>query len=120
MGFQTTYFPLLVLIVLATGFLLVMLALSVLVGPKRMSAVKDDPFECGTIGTGSANERFSVKYYLIAMIFILFDIEIVFLYPYTTQALKLGWGGFAAMLSFFCVLSVGLAYVWRRGVFNWT
>lgn len=120
MNFEATYFPLLVLIVIATGFLLTMLALSIHIGPKRMSAIKDEPFECGTVGTGTANERFSVKYYLVAMIFILFDIEIVFLYPYTTQALKLGWTGFAAMLSFFCVLTVSLAYIWRRGVFNWT
>lgn len=120
MTFQTTYFPLLVLFVMTVGFLLVMLGLSVFVGPKRLSVIKDDPFECGTLGSGSANERFSVKYYLIAMIFILFDIEIVFLYPYTTQALQLGWAGYAAMLSFVTVLSLGLAYIWRRGVFNWT
>ena len=114
-----TYIPLLVLMVLATGFLVTMLVLSIVIGPRRYSEVKDDPFECGTIATGIASERFSVKFYLVAMIFILFDIEIVFLYPWALQALTLGATGFVAMCSFIAVLSVGLAYVWRRGLLDW-
>ena len=114
-----TYFPVLVLIVLAAGFLVTMLLASIFIGPRRDSAVKDEPFECGTIATGTASERFSVKFYLVAMIFILFDLEIVFLYPWALQAQTLGWYGFCAMLTFITVLSLGLAYVWRRGVLDW-
>ena len=114
-----TYLPLLVLFILAAGFLVTMLLASIFFGPKRPSAMKDDPFECGTVPTGTANERFSVKFYLVAMIFILFDIEIVFLYPWAVQALSLGWNGFFAMLSFLTILTVGLVYVWRRGVLDW-
>ena len=114
-----TYFPVLILIVLAAGFALTMLLLSIFIGPKRDTEVKDDPFECGTVATGSANERFSVKFYLVAMIFILFDIEIVFLYPWALQAQALSWFGFWAMLSFISVLTLGLAYVWRRGLLDW-
>ena len=114
-----TYFPVLVLLLLASGFVVSMLLLTIFVGPQRPSEVKDDPFECGTIATGSANERFSVKFYLVAMIFILFDIEIVFLYPWALQAQTLGWYGFYAMLSFLAVLTVGLVYVWRRGLLDW-
>ncbi len=114
-----TYLPVLVIMFLTAGFLLTMLALSINLGPRRDSAVKDDPFECGTIATGNAEERFSVKFYLVAMIFILFDIEIVFLYPWALQAQALGWYGFCAMLSFIFVLTLGLVYVWKRGLLNW-
>jgi NADH-quinone oxidoreductase subunit A len=114
-----TYFPVFVLLILASGFAVTMLLLTIFLGPQRPSPVKDDPFECGTVATGSANERFSVKFYLVAMIFILFDIEIVFLYPWALQAQTLGWYGFAAMLSFLAVLTVGLVYVWRRGLLDW-
>ncbi len=114
-----TYFPVLVLMLLAAGFIVHMLVLTVILGPKNDSAVKDDPFECGTIGTGSARDRFSVKFYLVAMIFILFDVEIVFLYPWAVRAVELGWYGFAAMLSFVAVLGLGLAYIWKRGLLDW-
>jgi NADH-quinone oxidoreductase subunit A len=114
-----TYFPVFVIIVLTAGFLITMLAASIILGPQRPSTVKDDPFECGTIASGTASERFSVKFYLVAMIFILFDIEIVFLYPWAIQAQTLGWYGFWAMLSFISLLSLGLVYVWRRGLLDW-
>ena len=119
MPYSYNYISLLVLFILGSGFLVTMLLLSIFAGPQRRSEMKYDPFECGTVPTGTANERFSVKFYLVAMIFILFDIEIVFLYPWAVQALKLGWPGFFAMLSFLFVLTVELAYVWRRGVLDW-
>lgn len=114
-----SYIPVFVLMVLAAGFLVTMLGLSIVLGPQRHTEMKDDPFECGTVATGTAEERFSVKFYLVAMIFILFDIEIVFLYPYALQAVNLGWLGFYAMLSFVAVLTLGLAYVWKRGLLSW-
>ena len=114
-----TYFPVLVLIVLAAGFVTTMLLLSIFLGPKKDSEVKDDPFECGTVGSGNASDRMNVKFYLVAMIFILFDIEIIFLFPYATQALNLGWPAFYAVCSFVMVLSVGLLYIWKRGVLDW-
>lgn len=84
-----------------------------------LSEVKDDAFECGTIGTGDARSRFGVKFYLVAMIFILFDIEIVYMFPWAVNALQLGWYGFYVMLSFMLVLAMGLAYIWKRGVLDW-
>ena len=107
------------LIILAAGCAVVMLLLSTILGPKSFTEKKDDPFECGTIGSGSANERFGVKFYLVAMIFILFDIETVFIYPWVVNARELGWHGFSAMLLFIVVLSVGLRYIWKRGVLDW-
>lgn len=115
-----SYIPLLVLFFLAAGFVITMLALSVFLGPRNDSEVKDDPFECGTIGSGGSSDRHSVKFYLVAMIFILFDIEIVFMYPWAVQLAELGWYGFYAMLSFLAVLGIGLAYIWKRGVLDWT
>ena len=114
-----TYIPVLVMMVLAAGFVITMLTLSIVFGPKRETAVKVDPFECGTVATGAANERFSVKFYHVAMIFILFDMEIVFLYPYVLQAQQLGVQGFIAVLSFLLVLTLGLVDVWRRGLLDW-
>lgn len=115
-----TYFSLFILWVLATGFLATMLIFASILGPKHRSEIKDAPFECGTVGTGDAQGRFGVKYYMVAMLFILFDIEIVFLYPWAVNAIQLGWYGYFVMLSFLAVLLLGLVYVWRRGALDWS
>lgn len=114
------YIPLLVLLVLAAALVTALILLSVMLGPKRHSAMKDDPFECGTIGTGDASQRLSVKFYLVAVIFILFDVEIIFLYPWAVQVVDLGWQGFMAVLTFLFVVVTGLAYIWKRGVLDWS
>lgn len=115
-----SYFGVFALMLLAAfGFLIPILSLASFLGPKRYTEMKDDPFECGTVATGSANERFGVKFYLVAMVFILFDMEIVFLYPWALQAVQLGVSGLVAMVSFMVILSLGLVYVWRRGVLDW-
>ena len=117
---MNSYFPILVLFILAGGFVATMLGLAIVLGPKRHSPVKDEPFECGTIATGDAEQRMSVKFYLVAMIFILFDIEIVFMYPWAVKAIALGWTGFWVMMSFLFVVTLGLVYVWKRGVLDWS
>jgi NADH-quinone oxidoreductase subunit A len=114
-----SYFALLVIFIVAAAFVAVMLLVSSFLGPKRMTEMKDDPFECGTVGTGNPNDRLSVKYYLVAMIFILFDVEVVFMYPWAVQALNLSWYGYWVMVSFLVVVTVGLAYIWKRGVLDW-
>ena len=115
-----TYIPVLVLLVLSGGFAVSMLLASILLGPKRYSEVKDDPFECGTIGTGEVTQRMSVKFFVVAMVFILFDIEVVFLYPWAVTLNSLGWFGFWAAMPFIALLTLGLVYEWRRGVLNWS
>ena len=82
----------------AAGFLVVVLALSIFIGPKKITDKKTDPFECGTIATGDTSQRFGVKYYLVAVLFILFDIEIVFLYPWAVNVRELGWVVFGAVV----------------------
>ena len=116
---ENTYFPLMILFLLAGAFVTFMLVISSILGPKVHNSVKDDPFECGTLGTGSPTGRLSVKYYLVAMIFILFDVEVVFMYPWAVQAVKLGWYGYFVMVSFLLVVSTGLIYIWKRGVLDW-
>lgn len=95
-----------------------LLAVATLVGPKRRSLIKDAPFECGTVGTGDASERFSAKFYLVAVIFIIFDVEIVFLYPWAVTLKDLGWSSFYGMMPFLVILELGVLYIWRRGVLS--
>lgn len=104
----------------SVGFAATMLFLASVLGPKNKSETKQLPFECGAVSVGAASEqRFGVRFYLIAVLFLLFDVEVVFMYPWAVTIRQTGWFGFAEMLSFVVVLSVGLYYVWRKGVFNW-
>jgi len=118
------YLPILVLVVIAGLFGLVSVTLSSLIGPKKPSALKLSPYECGCEPVGSARERFSVKFYLIAMLFILFDIEAVFLYPWAVvfkSFIKAGFGAFmfGEMLVFIAILFVGYIYIWKKGALEW-
>ena len=102
---------LVIMIVLGVGFAGVMIGLSVLLGPRNPTPEKLAPYECGMPAVGDARVRHSVKFYLVAMIFLLFDIEI---------ALRdLGWAGFAQVVTFFLILTVGYVYIWRKGVLDW-
>jgi NADH-quinone oxidoreductase subunit A len=85
---------------------------------KKPSAEKNTPFECGSESTGG-QIRLSVKFYLTAILFVVFDIETVFVYPWAIHFRNLGWMGFAAMLSFLAVIAVALVYVWRKGALEW-
>src|SRR4030095_38044 len=104
-----------IMIALGVGFAAVMIGLSLLLGPKNPTPEKLAPYECGMPAVGDARERHSVKFYLVAMIFLLFDIEIAFLYPWALALRSLWWAGFFQILTFFLVLSVGYVYVWRKG-----
>jgi len=108
-----------IMIVLGVGFAAVMIGLSSLLGPKNPTPEKLAPYECGMPAVGDARERHSVKFYLVAMIFLLFDIEIAFLYPWALALRGLGWIGFVQIVTFFLVLLVGYVYVWRKGVLDW-
>src|ERR671922_1118654 len=108
-----------IMIALAGGFAAVMIALSDLLGPWNPTPEKLAPYECGMPAVGDARERHPVKFYLVAMIFLLFDIEIAFLYPWAMALRDLGWFGFVQILTFFLILFVGYVYVWRKGVLDW-
>jgi len=96
--------------------------LSFLLGPRRPSPQKDAPYECGVTPIGSARERFPIKFYLVAMLFIVFDIETVFLYPWAVTYKNSGsmmLFNLAEMMAFVVILFVGYIYVWKRGAFEW-
>jgi NADH-quinone oxidoreductase subunit A len=113
------YLPVAVAIALAGLTGVVLLVLSSVLGPKKRSAVKSAPFECGSVTVGSARQRFAVKFYVVGLLFIVFDLETVFFYPWAVQLRTLGWFGFAEMFVFAATLVLGLVYVWRRGALDW-
>jgi NADH-quinone oxidoreductase subunit A len=86
---------------------------------KRPTPEKNAPFECGSESTGARDVKLSVKFYLTAILFVVFDIESVFVYPWAVHFKDLGWLGFAEMLSFLAVIVVALVYVWRKGALEW-
>jgi NADH-quinone oxidoreductase subunit A len=104
---------------LAAGFAAVVTTLSGFVGPHRPTPEKLAPYECGMPPVGDARERYSVKFYLVAMIFLLFDIEVAFLYPWAIALRELRWMGFLQVVLFFLILLAGYVYVWRKGVLDW-
>jgi len=118
-GYFQNYIPVLlllgVLVLLAGGMLL----LSYLLGTHRPTRAKLAPYECGIAPTGDARQRFSVKFYLVAMVFILFDVEIVFLYPWAVIFHQLRMFGFVEMLLFLLLVLPGFVYLWKKGVLNW-
>jgi len=113
------WIPILIMIGLGAGFGAFNILLSHLVGPKKPTAEKLAPYECGMPPVGDARERHPVKFYLVAMIFLLFDIEVAFLYPFAMAVRELGWVGFIQILVFFLLLVGGYVYVWRKGVLDW-
>ncbi len=90
-----------------------------LLGPKNPTPEKMMPYECGNDSDGAKGVKLSVKFYLTAIIFVVFDIEVVFMYPWAALFKDLGWPGFAAMVSFISALLVALAYCWKKGALEW-
>lgn len=113
------YLPLLIFLVISTGFALVAIGLPSLLGPSRKNDQKLEPYESGIIPFGNARRRFPVKYYLVAMLFILFDIEVVFLYPWASVLRELRMIALIPMGFFLLVLIIGLLYEWRKGALDW-
>src|SRR5712664_4236475 len=114
-----TYAPIGLVLVLAAALPIAISVAATVLGPRRPSRIKSEPFECGSESTGSARERFAVKFYVVALLFIVFDVETVFLYPWAVNFKALGWFGYAEMLVFAATLLVGLIYVWKKGALNW-
>jgi NADH-quinone oxidoreductase subunit A len=104
---------------LGSGAVLTFLVLTTLLGPKLVFAEKQEPFECGEHQLASPNQRFSIKFYMVAVSFIIFDVEVVFLFPWAIVFKDFGWYGLAVMTPFLAVLCVGLAYEWLRGGLEW-
>ncbi len=115
----TDYFPVLVVFVMAALIGLGALVAGLLVRPRRPYAQKLFPYESGNPPIGEPRYKFSVKFYIIAMLFVVFDVEAVFLYPWAVAYDQLGILGFIEMMMFIFILLVGYVYVWKKGAFNW-
>ena len=113
------WLSILIMIALGAGFALVAVVLSNFLGPKKPTPEKLAPYECGMPPVGDARERQSVKFYLVAMIFLLFDIEVAFLYPWAMALRDLGWPGLVQVVLFTLLLLDGYVYVWRKGALDW-
>jgi len=118
--YAQTYFPVLVQILIALAVAVGMIGVSAFVGRKVKDKVKDSPYESGMLPVGNARERFSVKFYLVAMVFILFDIEAIFLYPWAVVYRQLKLFGFFEMLLFIVLVLCGFFYIWKKGVLDWS
>jgi NADH-quinone oxidoreductase subunit A len=113
------YIPLLIQILVGCGLAVIMVTLSWLLGKHKWSRAKATPYECGINPTGDAQQRFSVKFYMVAMLFILFDVEVVFLYPWAVIARELKMFGFWEMLIYIGLVLVGFFYIWKKGALDW-
>jgi NADH-quinone oxidoreductase subunit A len=119
-GYPETWFPVLLQILIAISVAGAMIGFSAILGQRVRDAVKSSPYESGMKPVGNARERFSVKFYLVAMVFILFDIEAIFLFPWAVVFRKLKLFGFFEMLLFIVLVMCGFFYIWKKGVLNWS
>src|SRR5262245_19335339 len=113
------WIPILIMLALGAGFGAVNIVLAHLVAPSKPTPEKLAPYECGMPPVGAARERPPLQFYLVAMSFLLFDIEIAFLYPFAMALRELRWLGYVQMLLFFLIMLTGYVYVWRKRVFDW-
>jgi NADH-quinone oxidoreductase subunit A len=113
------YLPLLILLIVSVGLGFIVVALGHLFGPRRPTQRKSAPYESGMIPYGNATRRISVRYYLIAVLFILFDVETVFLIAWAVVFRGLGWAGLISMGVFIAILVVGFVYAWKKGALEW-
>jgi len=114
------YLPIGLMLLLAAGFVAVSLLVSRMFAPHRPTPEKLDPYECGIVPEVEPSQRFPVKFYLVAMLFVIFDVEIIFLFAWASIWDSLGWYGVVAMLVFTFFVLETLAYVWKRGALDWS
>lgn len=114
-----SYIPVLITFAIVGGFAYFSLAATHILGPKRYDPVKHDTYECGIDYIGDSRQQFSVKFYLVAVLFVLFDLEIVYMYPWAVNFRELGGFGLASMGIFLVILTVGLLYEWKKGALEW-
>jgi NADH-quinone oxidoreductase subunit A len=119
-SYPELYFPVLLQVVIAMAVAALMLGLSYILGKRVRDRVKDMPYESGMVPTGDARHRFSVKFYLVGMLFILFDIEAIFLYPWAVVYRELKMFAFVEMLVFIILILCGFFFIWKKGALDWS
>jgi NADH-quinone oxidoreductase subunit A len=115
----TNYLPIALQLIFAVGFIGTMIFLSEKVGPKRKTADKLQNFESGVEIKGNARQPMAIKYFLVAILFVLFDVEVIFFYPYAVNFKDLGWGGFSAVVMFVGFFLAGFIYIVKKGALDW-
>ena len=118
-GYLDTYAPLLLMFLLACGLAGALVAVSTVVGRHKRTREKDQPYECGIRPTGDAREPFSVHFYMVGLVFILFDIEAIFLYPWALVYHDLNLFGFVEMVLYILILLAGYIFLWKKGALDW-
>lgn len=113
------YLPILVMIVVAFGFAAIALGASALLGPRRRNPAKGEPYESGILPFGDARRRIPVQFYIVAVLFILFDVEVILIYPWAVAARKLGLFGLIEIAIFVVILLAGFIYAWKNDAFKW-
>lgn len=119
LSIPSDYLPIAMMLVVAVGFVLTVMIATHLLGPNRSSVKKLETFECGIEPQGNARIPFSIKYFLIAILFVLFDVELIFMYPWAVNFKELGMFGFVEMLIFLGLLLIGFFYVLKKGALKW-
>ena len=119
-SYPELYFPVLLQVVIAMAVAALMLGLSYILGKRVRDRVKDMPYESGMVPTGDARHRFSVKFYLVGMLFMLFDIEAIFLYPWAVVYRELKMFAFVEMLIFIILILCGFFFIWKKGALDWS
>ena len=113
------FFPVVLQFIVAAGFVVTTMLATHLLGPKRKSKIKLDTFECGIESQGNARVPFSIKYFLVAILFVLFDVEVIFMYPWAVNFKSLGINGIIEMLIFMALLLTGFFYILKKGALKW-
>ena len=113
------YVPIVLMFIFALGFVVTTMIATHLLGPKRKSKIKLDTFECGIESKGNARVPFNIKYFLVAILFVLFDVEVIFMYPWAVNFKDLGTAGFVEMTLFIGLLLVGFFYIIKKGALKW-
>jgi NADH-quinone oxidoreductase subunit A len=119
-SYPEIYWPVLLQVLIAMAVAAGMIGISFILGKRVRGRVKDSPYECGIEPTGTARKPFSVKFYLVGMLFILFDIEAIFLYPWAVVYRELRWFAFFEMLVFIALVLAGFFYIWKKGALEWS
>ena len=119
-SYTDVYFPVLLQALIAVGLAGLMLGASALLGKRVRNRVKDTPYESGIVPTGAARDSFNVKFYLVAILFILFDVEAIFLYPWAVVYRELKMFAFVEMLIFMLFILAGFFYIWKKGALDWS
>ena len=115
----SSYIPIAIFVAVATGFALFTLFAAGLLHPQKYNKIKLEPYECGIEPTTDARDRYSIRYYLVAMLFVIFDVETVFLFPWAVMVDELALFGLIEMVVFLAILVTGYAYAWKKGALDW-